>query len=149
MTTNLSVQTAGFTLLSSAGAGLRPLRAPARLRVAPFPVPPYRPQACLRLGIDPSTLLHRPYKHFLRVERHPELAKLAFDHEERLRQDRLRALIEERRRIEDGQRGGSSTGAKVGAEERSARRRYSTAGSCLLPAMGSTQHPWWPAGLRA
>lgn len=69
-------------------------------------------QACLRLGIDPSTLVHRPYEHFLRQERSPELAKLAFEHEERLRQDRLHALIEERRRLEDAARGGAH-GTKV------------------------------------
>ncbi len=69
-------------------------------------------QACLRLGIDPSTLVHRPYEHFLRQERSPELAKLAFEHEEKLRQDRLHALVEERRRLEDAARG-TAHGMKV------------------------------------
>ena len=69
-----------------------------------MPTSPRSVDACLRLGIDPASLAPRPYEGFLRQERSPELAKLAFEHEERLRQDRLKALIEERRRLEEGGR---------------------------------------------
>ena len=45
-------------------------------------------EACLRLGIDPSTLAQRPLEYFMRTERNAELAQLAFNYEEKLRQAR-------------------------------------------------------------
>lgn len=103
------------------------------------PTSPRSVEACLRLGIDPAMLVHRPLDFFVRQVRHMrlaisrqttgacaaaarkvpsayaslpaalypqehgnvELAQLAFDFEESKRQERLKALIEERRRLED------------------------------------------------
>lgn len=41
-----------------------------------MPTSPRSVEACLRLGIDPACLLHRPLDHFLRSERSPELAQV-------------------------------------------------------------------------
>ena len=45
-------------------------------------------EACLRLGIDPAGLAHRPLEAFLRRApgHSPELAQIEFDHSERARQ---------------------------------------------------------------
>jgi hypothetical protein len=51
-----------------------------------FPTSPRSVEACLRLGIDPNTLAQRPYEHYLKRERDADLAQLAFEYEERLRQ---------------------------------------------------------------
>ena len=51
-----------------------------------MPTSPRSVESCLRLGIDPSMLEHRPYEHFLKQERDADLAQLAFNYEERLRQ---------------------------------------------------------------
>lgn len=50
------------------------------------PTSPRSVEACLRLGIDPNSLAQRPLDFYLKRERDADLAKLAFDYEERLRQ---------------------------------------------------------------
>ena len=99
-------------LRDAAASGARPkvsildvadrLAEPGCTAAACMPTSPRSVDACLRLGIDPASLAPRPLAAFLRQERSPELAQLAFEHEERLRQDRLKALIEERRRLVEG-----------------------------------------------
>ena len=54
-----------------------------------LPTSPRSVEACLRLGIDPATLAPHTLEHYLRRERSPELAKLAYDHDEGLRAERL------------------------------------------------------------
>ena len=51
-----------------------------------LPTSPRSVEACLRLGIDPDTLAPRPLEYYLLRERNPDLAQLAFEHEERQRQ---------------------------------------------------------------
>lgn len=81
---------------------------PGATAAACMPSSPRSVEACMRTGIDPASLLRRPLEHFLRSERSPELAQLAFQHEEGIRQERLKALVEERRRLEEAARVGSS-----------------------------------------
>lgn len=53
------------------------------------PTSPRSIDACLRLGIDPASLRHIPLEAYAKWERDPELARLAYDSEESLRQARM------------------------------------------------------------
>ncbi|KAL6767986.1 FAP56 [Auxenochlorella protothecoides x Auxenochlorella symbiontica] len=65
------------------------------------PTSPRSIDACLRLGIDPASLRHIPLEAYAKWERDPELARLAYDSEESLRQTRVKNLLEERARLEE------------------------------------------------
>ncbi|RMZ54741.1 hypothetical protein APUTEX25_003119 [Auxenochlorella protothecoides] len=81
------------------------------------PTSPRSIDACLRLGIDPASLRHIPLEAYAKWERDPELARLAYDSEESLRQARMtvygseaegrdpvtrvKNLLEERARLEE------------------------------------------------
>lgn len=64
------------------------------------PTTPRSVEACLRMGIDPAELRHIPFEDFLRHERgQADLANLLYTSAEKLRQERLTLLVEERQRL--------------------------------------------------
>ncbi|DBB05569.1 TPA: hypothetical protein ACH3X1_012513 [Trebouxia sp. C0004] len=72
------------------------------------PTSPRSVEACLRLGIEPSELRYISQDAFLHLEHgDKELADIAYKHCETVRQERLAALVEERKQvIEDEEHGG-------------------------------------------
>lgn len=58
------------------------------------PTSPRSVDACLKLGIDPASLRHIPLEAYTAWERDPELAQMAYDSEEALRQVRRPADVE-------------------------------------------------------
>ncbi|KAK9830997.1 hypothetical protein WJX81_006970 [Elliptochloris bilobata] len=78
------------------------------------PTSPRSVEACLRLGIEPESLRYRPLDAFLLSSQASDLAELAFNFNEAVRQERLTALVEERQRVlAEDDRG--STPGKAGA----------------------------------
>jgi hypothetical protein len=106
---------------------------PGATAAACMPSSPRSVEACLRMGIDPACLLHRPLDHFLRAERSPELTQLAYEHEEGIRQGRLKALVEERRRLEEAARAGSSKVGGCCSTAHGSMMSSAAAASCLAP----------------
>ncbi|KAL3161160.1 hypothetical protein ABBQ38_009531 [Trebouxia sp. C0009 RCD-2024] len=76
------------------------------------PTSPRSVEACLRLGIEPSELRYISSDAFLHLEHgDKELADIAYNHCETVRQERLAALVEERKQvIEDEEHGGKKRG---------------------------------------
>lgn len=74
--------------------------------VSLLPTSPKSVAACLRLGIDPSTLRYIPYERFFNKYRRHDLAKVAFEHYESSRLKKFAALEEERTAIGKEEGGG-------------------------------------------
>eukprot|EP00879_Flechtneria_rotunda_P017625 GHRR01018475.1.p1 GENE.GHRR01018475.1~~GHRR01018475.1.p1 ORF type:complete len:368 (+),score=150.24 GHRR01018475.1:315-1418(+) len=80
------------------------------------PTSPKSIEACFRLGIDPLELAYRPASAFKKPGESDELVNLRYQHHEQLRQERLKALVEERKKLlEGGGDGGSSHKHNTGA----------------------------------
>ncbi|CAL5222381.1 g4737 [Coccomyxa viridis] len=85
------------------------------------PTSPRSVEACLRLGVEPSELHFMPLDIFLARFRERDLADIAYNHHETVRQERLAALLEERKKMgeviqQSGSRPTTKGGHKEGAE---------------------------------
>jgi hypothetical protein len=82
--------------LRAAGAEAADSNATAAVLI---PTSPKSIEACLRLGIDPLELAFRPASAFKKAGESDELVQLRFQHCEQLRQERLKQLLEERKKL--------------------------------------------------
>ncbi|WIA18967.1 hypothetical protein OEZ85_003636 [Tetradesmus obliquus] len=67
-----------------------------------LPTSPKSIEACFRLGIDPLELAFKPQTAFKKPGESDELVNMRFQHHEQLRQERLKALLEERKKLVEG-----------------------------------------------
>jgi hypothetical protein len=66
-----------------------------------IPTSPRSVQSCLVLGIDPTDLAFRPANFYRRFGEDMDVSQLRFERNERVRQERLCALIDTRKRLID------------------------------------------------
>lgn len=80
-----------------------------------IPTSPKSIEACLRLGVDPLELAFRPASAFKKPGESEELGQLRFQHFEQLRQERLKALLEERKKLVEQSGGTDGASGSSGA----------------------------------
>ncbi|KAK9909851.1 hypothetical protein WJX75_008397 [Coccomyxa subellipsoidea] len=78
------------------------------------PTSPRSVEACLRLGIEPCELHFMPPDVFMEEFGDKELAQIAYSHHERIRQERLEALMTERKKISGRDEEANDKAAKGG-----------------------------------